>query len=287
MTDVLGASQTAAEGSSQMLAKRLLVIIVLIPIVVALIAAGGWAYFVFVAAVLGLAGWEYARIFQLGGFSPSIVLVVIGVAGLILERALFGWAHQDVLLGVLILLAMAFHMVAYENGKDKSATDFAITMGGILYLGWLGGYFISLRNLPDGMWWVLVALPTIWIGDGGAFLIGRSFGRHPMARRLSPKKTWEGYAAGVIFGTLGAGLLGVLWHLRSPLVTPAHALILGFVLSVITPFGDLGESMIKRQFGVKDSSNLLPGHGGVFDRIDSIMWTGIISYFLINLLWLR
>jgi phosphatidate cytidylyltransferase len=75
--------------------------------------------------------------------------------------------------------------------------------------------------------------------------------------------------------------------LRSPLVTPGRALILGLVISVISPFGDLGESMIKRQFGVKDSSNLLPGHGGVFDRIDSIMWTGIISYFLINLLWLK
>jgi len=159
-------------------------------------------------------------------------------------------------------------------------------MGGIIYLGWLGGYLISLRNLPDGLWWMMVALPTIWISDSGAFLIGRSFGRHSLARRLSPKKTWEGYAAGVVFGTIGAGLCGLLWHLRSPLVTPGRALIMGLVLSVVAPFGDLGESMIKRQFGVKDSSNLLPGHGGVLDRIDSIMWTGIISYFLITLLWL-
>jgi phosphatidate cytidylyltransferase len=270
-----------------MLVKRLLVIIFLIPIIVALIAAGGWPFYILVAAVLGLAGWEYARIFRLGGFSPAIVLVVAGIVGLILERAIFGWEHQDILLGLLILLAMTFHMVAYESGQDKSATDFAITLGGILYLGWLGGYLVSLRNLPDGLWWMMVALPTSWIGDSGAFLIGRKYGRHPMARRLSPKKTWEGYVAGVVFGTVGAGLLGLLWHLRSPLVTPGRALILGLVLSVITPFGDLGESMIKRQFGVKDSSNLLPGHGGVFDRIDSLVWTGIISYFLINLLWLR
>jgi phosphatidate cytidylyltransferase len=287
VTDVLGASRTAAEGSSQMLAKRLLVIIILIPIVVALIAAGGWAFYILVAAVLSLAGWEYVKIFQQGGFSPSLVLVITGIAGLILERAIFGWTHQDVLLGLLILLAMAFHMVAYETGKDKSATDFAITIGGILYLGWLGGYLVSLRNLPDGLWWMMVALPTSWFADSGAFLIGRSFGRHAMARRLSPKKTWEGYAAGVVFGTVGAGLVGLLWHLRSPMVTPGRALLLGLVLSVLTPFGDLGESMFKRQFGVKDSSNLLPGHGGVLDRIDSIMWTGIISYFLINLLWLK
>ncbi|HMD89559.1 MAG TPA: phosphatidate cytidylyltransferase [Anaerolineaceae bacterium] len=287
MTDVLDASRPAAEGSSHMLAKRLLVVIILIPIVVALIATGGWPFYILVAAVLSMAGWEYARIFQLGGYSPSIVLVVVGIAGLVLERAIFGWAHQDVLLGALILLAMFYHLLAFEGGKEKSATDFAITLSGILYLGWLGSYLISLRNLPDGMWWMLVALPTIWLSDTGAYAIGSRFGHHPLAKRLSPKKTWEGYAAGVVFGTLGAGLSGLLWHLRSPLVTPGRALILGLVLSIITPLGDLGESMIKRQFGVKDSSNLLPGHGGVLDRIDSIMWAGIISYYLIILLWLK
>ena len=270
-----------------MLAKRLLVVIILIPIVVAVIVIGGWVFYIAVAAVLSLAGWEYAHIYQHGGYSPSVVLVVAGIAGLVLERAIFGWAHQDVLLGLLILLAMFYHMLAFESGKETSATDFAITLSGILYLGWLGGYLISLRNLPDGLWWMMVALPTVWISDAGAFSIGRRFGHHPLTKRLSPQKTWEGYAAGVVFGTIGAGLTGLLWHLRSPLVTPGRALILGLVLSILTPLGDLGESMIKRQFGLKDSSNLLPGHGGIFDRIDSIMWAGIISYFLINLLWLK
>ena len=287
MTDVLDASQTAVESSSHTLSKRLLVIIVLIPIVVALIAAGGWPFYILVAVALSLAGWEFVHMFQQGGFSPSLVLVILGIDGIIFEQALLGWAYQDILLGFLILVAMTYHMLAYEAGKDKSAIDFVITMGGILYLGWLGSYLVSLRALPDGLWWMLIALPTIWLGDSGAYLIGQKYGRHHLAPRLSPKKTWEGYTAGIVFGTLGAGLLGLLWHLRAPLVTPGRALLLGLVLSIITPLGDLGESLFKRQFNLKDSSNLLPGHGGIFDRIDSIMWTGIISYFMINLLWVR
>ena len=117
------------------------------------------------------------------------------------------------MLSLLILAAMTYHLVAYERGQDQSGTDFAITLSGIFYLGWIGAYLISLRDLPDGIWWVLLVLPAVWIADSGAYFIGRSFGKHKLSPRLSPKKTWEGYIGGVVTGTLGAGLLAYLWTL--------------------------------------------------------------------------
>ena len=154
----------------------------------------------------------------------------------------------------------------------------------MLYVGWLGAYLISLRNLPDGMGWFLVSLPSIWAADSGAYFYGRVYGRHKLSPRLSPKKTWEGYIAGVITGVLIGLAFGAIagTQLPSSGITSFKGGILGLVLSVVTPLGDLGESMIKRQFGVKDSSNLFPGHGGAFDRIDSWIWGAIISYYIIT-----
>ena len=113
-------------------------------------------------------------------------------------------------------------------------------------------------------------------------------GKHKLSPRLSPKKTWEGYIGGVVTGTLGAGLLAYLWQPCARTgMTPSplqSGLLLGFIISLTTTLGDLGESMIKRQVGVKDSGNLIPGHGGVFDRIDSWLWAGVIGYYVI--IWL-
>jgi phosphatidate cytidylyltransferase len=106
-----------------------------------------------------------------------------------------------------------------------------------------------------------------------------------MSPRSSPKKSWEGYIGGVIGGTLFAVLLASLWHLRAPAVTPLKGLILGLVITSISPLGDLGESMLKRGFGVKDTSRLLPGHGGIMDRIDSWLWAATIGYYLILYAW--
>jgi phosphatidate cytidylyltransferase len=175
---------------------------------------------------------------------------------------------------------MTFHMGAYERGRDGSATDFAITLGGLLYLGWLGAYLLDLRFLNDGIWYFFLVLIPVWIADSAAYFIGKRFGKHPLAARLSPKKTWEGYWAGVIFGTLtGLGLSYLFRAMNGPEVSWLQGSLLGLVLSLLTTLGDLGESMIKRQAGVKDSSSLIPGHGGFLDRIDSWLWAGAIGYY--------
>ncbi len=268
-----------------MLARRLLVSIFLVPFGVALISYGGIPYVVFIMVTLAIAAWEYCQLFKKSGFSPSSVMVIGGTVALIAQRAIFGFRGADLLIGLLILASMTYHLVGYERGRNQAATDFGITIAGILYIGWLGAYLISLRDLPEGKWWVLLALPAVWLADGGAYFLGSRLGKHLLSPRLSPKKTWEGYFGGILFGVLGGALLAALWHVMSPPVTALRGALIGFVLAALTPLGDLGESMFKRQAGAKDSSNIIPGHGGFLDRYDSWLWAGILGYYLI--LWLE
>ena len=131
---------------------------------------------------------------------------------------------------------------------------------------------------------MLFVLPVIWAADTGAYFIGVRFGRHRLSPRLSPKKSWEGYLAGVVSGTLvGALLAWACWlaFASSAWLPVWKGALLGFILAALSALGDLGESMIKRQVGVKDSGNMLPGHGGVFDRIDSWLWGVVIGYYLV------
>lgn len=268
-----------------MLRQRALVAVILLPIGLALIYLGDWAFAVFVALILGLAAWEYARIFKNGGFSPADIIVIGGVVILAVGRAWNGFGSADWLISLLILASMTYHLIAYERGRDQAASDFAITISGIFYIGWLGAYLISLRDLPNGMWWVLIVLPAVWLADSGAYFVGRAIGNHKFSPRLSPKKTWEGYLGGVVVGTLGAAILALIWDLIQPgVVTTLQGGMIGLILSLVTTLGDLGASMVKRQFGVKDSSNLIPGHGGVFDRIDSWIWAGVIGFYIVQFL---
>lgn len=239
----------------------------------------------FIALILGLAAWEYAALFKTDGHQPSAVMMVIGAVALTLGRGLDGFKSSDWILGGFVLTSMLVHLVAYEKGRDQAGSDFAITLSGTLYVGFIGAYLVSLRNLPDGAWWFMVALPSVWAADTGAYFYGRRFGRRKLSPRLSPKKTLEGYIAGIICGPLiglAFSYLAISQVGPDAGFSPLNGTLLGLVLAVITPLGDLGESMIKRQFGVKDSSNLLPGHGGAFDRIDSWLWGAILSYYIIS-----
>jgi phosphatidate cytidylyltransferase len=265
-----------------MLANRLKVVIILIPIGVAVIVLGGWAYSGLVTLMLGVAAWEYWRMFTRGGVLPIVWILIPGVALLAIARTVWGFEHNDLILSGLAMATMTVHTVLCEKGCKNPASDFGATIGGLIYLGFLGSYLISLRNLPGGMWWVLLTIPTIGIGDSGAFFIGRKFGRRPLAPMVSPYKTVEGYFGGLLFSILGGWLLAYLWGLRFTGIVPWHGLALGAVLGALTPLGDLGESMLKRQFGVKDTSGILPGHGGILDRMDTWIWGSVISYYVIT-----
>jgi phosphatidate cytidylyltransferase len=267
-----------------MLVSRLLVTIILLPLGLLTIHYGGLPYYLLVALLLGLAAWEYANLFRFGGSRPSVVLITGGTLLLVLGRVLDGFASAPWLASLLILLSMTYHLVAYERGRDQAGSDFAISLSGILYLGWIGAYLISLRQLPGGEFWLLVILPAVWLADMGAYFAGSRFGKHKLSPRLSPKKTWEGYLAGIPAAIIGTALLAALfqaWTGPDSAITPLRGALVGLVMGVLTTLGDLGESMIKRQAGMKDSGSLLPGHGGVFDRIDSWLWAAPIGFYFI------
>jgi phosphatidate cytidylyltransferase len=267
-----------------MLRSRVLVVVVLLPIGLAIIYLGGWAFAVFVALVLGLAGREYARLFRSGESRPAELLVIVSAGLFPLVRKFDGFESAPFVASLIILASITYHLVDYERGRERSATDFTITLAGAFYLGWLGAYLVSLRELPGGAWWLLLVLPGVWLADSGAYFVGRAIGRHPLSPRLSPKKTWEGYIAGIFTGVLGTAALVYLWRIWAGPdfnTSPIQGAILGLLLGALPTLGDLGESMIKRQARSKDSGNLLPGHGGVFDRIDSWLWAAVIGYYFI------
>lgn len=273
-----------------MLADRVKVVLILLPIGLVVFYLGGMIYLGAITLVLCLAAFEYANLFRAGGLEASRTLVVLSTAVLTISRGLNAFASAPWLLTLIIFAAMGYHLFQYERGRGQAGTDFAVTLSGGLYFGWLGAYLISIRQLPDGLWWLLLTLGCVWIGDSGAYFIGKNFGSHRMSPRLSPKKSWEGYIAELVTSALGGMLLAWLFGRlgwSSAALQPWHGAVLGLVLAVFTPLGDLGESMIKRQMGVKDSSNLLPGHGGAWDRIDSWLWAAALGYYLITFVFLR
>lgn len=267
-----------------MLLKRTLVALALLPLVVAVILLGGPVFTVVVAGILGLAAREFSDMFIVGKLHPASFLLIGGTVALVIARDINGFESAPWLVSLIILAAMTFHLVAYERGDDQAGTGFAVTIAGIMYIGFLGSYLISIRNLPNGEWWLLVILLSIWLADVGAYLIGSPLGKHKMTVRLSPKKSWEGFLGGMFFclvGTVIISLLIKLWFQPQFEISLLQAFLVGLLMSTLPVMGDLGVSMIKRQVGVKDSGTFLPGHGGALDRIDTWMWGVVIGYYLV------
>jgi phosphatidate cytidylyltransferase len=277
-------SQPHKTAASDSFLKRVLVVLVLLPVGLGLIYLGGWAYSGFVSLMLGFATYEFARLFMADDFEPALWLSVGGTLFVSAGRAAFGVEGSAAVLSLCILACLTYHLIAFERGRNRAASDFTITVAAILYLGWIGAYMISLRNLPDGLWWVLTILPAVWLADTAAYLVGARIGKHKMTKRLSPKKSWEGYLAGILASIIGTTLLVMLWKNlgAGETLTPLRGALIAVVLSILSVLGDLGESMIKRQIGVKDSGHLLPGHGGIFDRVDSWLWGGVIGFYWIT-----
>ena len=241
---------------------------------------GGIFFWLMMAFFLTFAAWEYVNLMRGAKFEPAPLISVGGVLAILIVRTQFP-AYESAVFTALVLLAMAYHLNAFERGRDKAAGDFAITVTSLIYMGWIGSYLVKLRGLPGGLWWFFLVLPTIWFADSAAYFVGKNFGKNKLAPRLSPKKTWEGYWGGVFFGTLSGVLFAWLWRNNIDVSLLDGALV-GFLMSLLTTLGDLGESMIKRQANIKDSSQLFPGHGGVFDRIDTWLWAAPIGYYLVT-----
>ena len=163
-----------------MLIKRTFTSLILAAIGIPAIILGRGYYFALILLFLGGAAWEFGRIFRKIDCKVSEPLLIGCVILIATVRAYFPNLAAAALT-LSILVAMTWHLLDYERGRDRAATDFAITTAGIVYLGWIGAYLINLRNLPGGLWWLLIVLPTTWLADMAAFFVGVRFGKHPLS----------------------------------------------------------------------------------------------------------
>ncbi|MFN2302114.1 MAG: phosphatidate cytidylyltransferase [Anaerolineales bacterium] len=268
-----------------MLSQRVKAALIFTPLVLILIYIGGWIFNSFFTIILLLAAFEYTRLFRKIGTNPSTPILCMGILLFILNQWLFKGEQLGITMTVVIFLVALVALIQFERQEPNTAENFAITLSGILYLGWVGSAFIPFRAMDSGRGWVLTALPSVWIADSGAYFIGRWLGKAKMTPHLSPGKTWAGLIGAVITGTLSGFLLILLWRSVGflPATTPLwQGVVMGLILAILTPIGDLLISLLKRSAGVKDTGDLIPGHGGVLDRIDTWIWAALLGYYLVQ-----
>jgi phosphatidate cytidylyltransferase len=258
-----------------MLLARVLSALVLAPLVVGAILLGGWALAGLLTLVLGIAAWEYARLMGLGGYRPAWWIAPILIGGLVIDPLLPGTQLAPAVIGLTLIGSLTWHL--RHRGATVTA-DWALGVAGGLYLGWAGRQFVLIRAWPNGAAWLLLVLAGVWLADSGAYLVGVRLGRHKMTPSLSPNKSWEGFVGGIASGAVGNGLVAAAFGLPA-----IHGVALGLLAGTIGALGDLSISMVKRQVGAKDSGQLIPGHGGALDRVDSLLFAAIAGY--LYLIW--
>jgi phosphatidate cytidylyltransferase len=225
------------------------------------------------------AAYELFVLMESAGHRPSLVASSVVMAALLAVARFPASNLLGLLLAAAVIGTLTWHLLRPPEGQPTQS--WALTLGAALWLGWLIGHFVLLRDLspPFGLgigtrWLALMFLVT-WVNDSAAYFVGKAVGRHPCCPYLSPKKTWEGTVGGWVGGVAATALLGA-WLLALPW---GHGLALGAAVATIAPFGDLAKSMVKRQMKVKDFSALIPGHGGMFDRIDSLLFVAPVMYY--------
>jgi phosphatidate cytidylyltransferase len=229
------------------------------------------------AVAVGVGIWEMVRAIRGSGANPPLIPLVAG-GGLMMGLA--WWGHADALTFGLMVTVLAAMVWRLADGSGNYGRDITAATLVAVYVPFLAGFAALLATPADGDLRVLVTLAGVVLSDTGGYIAGVLFGRHAMAPSVSPKKSWEGLAGSLVAtGVGGALLLYFLFH-----VSFVWGAVFGVAVSVAAVLGDLGESMIKRDLGVKDMSQLLPGHGGLMDRLDSIVFAAPIAYVLLVLL---
>jgi len=258
---------------------RIIVVLIALPVVILLVWLGGVWSAIFAVAVGILGGLEFYRMLQIGGYEPSRILGLVWLSLLILSY----WQPQFLPYSLMVMAGMIVSWIDAMHQKQAPMNTWMSTGMVALYLGTMMGQALALRELPNGLWWVVMALAMTFLNDTAAYLVGSTFGRHKLWPRLSPKKSWEGTVAGWVT----AAVVGAVVMLITPLGathSPIFGAIVGFFAGVLALFGDLSISTIKRQVGVKDTGNLFPGHGGMLDRMDNVLFVLPFVYQVV-LLW--
>lgn len=254
----------------------------LVGIVLAILVVGSmvvWkpAFVALAAAAIVVAVWELSRALGEGGVRVPVVPVLLGSVLMIIAGYVGGPESLAVGLGLTAVAVVVWRLGEPGDGylKDTTAGLFVA-----MYVPFLAGFATVLLRPEDGHWRVLSLLAVVVASDTGGYLAGSLMGRHPMAPTVSPKKSWEGFAGSVVLATL-VGVAAVVVLLDGPWWA---GVTFGLAGAVAATLGDLGESMIKRDLGIKDMSDLLPGHGGLMDRLDSVLTTAPVAWIVLNAL---
>ena len=277
-----------------MLKNRIVTAVWVIPLLGVIIWFGE-PYFTITAAIIGLlAAIEFFRLTRelkaqsltVFGIIWTALIIVIRNAGI--NTRLAQNFDTGLIIPAVITSGMIVSLILLLTRKQKTGAfaDWSWTLAEIFYVGWFLGYFVALRGLGGsastiGRNWVFLAIFTSFGSDSAAYFIGSALGKHKMAPAISPKKSWEG----CIGGLFGAVIVSLFFVLNTPLKVSGYLnwwqlVIVGLLVSVFGQLGDLVESLFKRNTGVKDSGNLFPGHGGMLDRIDSLVFAAIIVYYV-------
>jgi phosphatidate cytidylyltransferase len=284
-------SQRATPDWLQSLGKRLITAFIAMPIVIVILWMGGWYAFGGAVTILGLGIYELKSMFEKLGYRPLTILSFIyGLflfLGAMIPTTFFSFTRQTVMevtITTLVLGSLSWLLIMRPK-LGNALLDWALTLVMTLYLAWPLSYLLTLRGMELGpnsprFWWTIVVFLGIWSFDSAAYFSGRFFGRHHLAPTISPSKTWEGVVGGTLLTIVS------VWVFTLPIkpsVAWYHILFLSLLISFAATIGDLAESLIKRQTDVKDSGNFFWGHGGVLDRIDSLLFASVVVYFYITL----
>ena len=263
-----------------MLKHRVITAAVGVPLVILAIWFGD-PWFTLLIAAAALAGtYEFYHMANFDRREPLIYLGLLWTLALVLSPH---YSSPDVL-PIVITATMLISLICLlrRPSKEKPFRNWAWTIVGALYVGWMLSYWLNLRGLEDGRNWVYLAMFTTFANDTGAFFIGRARGKHKLAPAISAAKTWEGAIGGLISAILAAIVIAMVLNLISPFTFKYWQIILlGFLVGLFAQLGDLVESLLKRNMGVKESGNLLPGHGGILDRFDSLIFVGAVVYYYV------
>ncbi len=254
--------------------SRIVVSALLLPVVLGVVWLGGWWL---CAVALGGGLIALHELYTMGrGLRP---LVIGGYVGVVLT--ILGAQYSDVAWmvgGVFATILVAFVVFGFSDARPSATAAISLTLLGVVWVGGGLGYLMLIRAIPDnGRLAIFTVLIAVFADDTAAYFVGRAIGRHKMAPTISPGKSWEGFVG----GTIAAMAVAFFAMYDQGFLSNWEALVLGAVVALSATLGDLFESAIKRDLGVKDSGRILAGHGGVLDRVDSLLWAGPAAFYAI------
>ncbi|MBN3033138.1 MAG: phosphatidate cytidylyltransferase [Candidatus Saganbacteria bacterium] len=255
-----------------------------VPVILACIFYGGFPFLILVLALALLAVNEFYNLMMKKGFFPAYYVGNAITASFVIFAYYALKRNWEPGHSAILTLAAAIAMISgvFLKREKDTIVDVAVTILGMVYVGWFLSYLFFIRSLTEHGGYLFFLVFTVWAMDIAAYLAGRVFGHTPLMPSVSPKKTWEGALAGFVVCLIAAAIFS-----QTAQLAIGHALILGALIGIFGQISDLIESLIKREAGAKDSSDLIPGHGGVLDRIDSFVLTAPLMYYYLILFVLK